>query len=343
MKSAVVICPGRGTYNKGELGYLQRHHADRTDLLADFDAARAKTGQTPVSELDGAARFSGATHTRGDNASPLIYAAALLDAQRISQDYKVLAVTGNSMGWYIALAVAGAVSPMAGFEIVNTMGTLMHQSLIGGQSLYPFVDENWIEIPGLRDELLALVGQIDAREGHALYVSIHLGGMLVVAGDAAGLSAFEAAVKPREGRYPLRLPNHAAFHTPLQAGVAQTGRDRLGRDLFGDPGLALVDGRGAVWSPKSTDVDGLRAYTLGHQVVAPYDFTTAIQVAARSFAPDVFIITGPGATLGGAVAQSLIGIDWLGMDSKQAFQARQADDPVVIAMGRDDQRALATG
>ena len=33
MKSAVVICPGRGTYNKSELGYLSRHFPDAA-LLA---------------------------------------------------------------------------------------------------------------------------------------------------------------------------------------------------------------------------------------------------------------------------------------------------------------------
>jgi [acyl-carrier-protein] S-malonyltransferase len=47
MKSAVVICPGRGTYNKAELGYLGRHFPD-SDLLARFDAARVAHGQEPV-------------------------------------------------------------------------------------------------------------------------------------------------------------------------------------------------------------------------------------------------------------------------------------------------------
>lgn len=342
-KTAVVICPGRGTYNAGELGYVQRHHGASNPHLTQFDAFRADRGQTSVSDLDGADRYSAKLHTRGDTASPLIYAAAFLDARAIRDDFDVLAVTGNSMGWYIALAVAGAVSPLAGFEVVDTMGTLMQDSLIGGQSLYPFVDDAWREVPGKRAELLALVDQIGARPDHYLAVSIHLGGMLVVAGNAAGLEAFEASVAPLAGRYPMRLPNHAAFHTSLQAPVAALGQARLGPDLFGTPDIAMVDGRGAVWSPKSCTADALRAYTLGHQVVEPYDFTTAIQVAAKSFAPDVFIVTGPGTTLGGAVAQSLIDIGWAGITDKDAFQRRQAEDPILISMGRDDQRPLATG
>jgi [acyl-carrier-protein] S-malonyltransferase len=76
MKTAVVICPGRGTYNKAELGYLARHFTD-ADLLASFDTQRTAVGQETLSDLDGAERFSGTKHTRGDNASGLIYAATL--------------------------------------------------------------------------------------------------------------------------------------------------------------------------------------------------------------------------------------------------------------------------
>ena len=79
-RTAVVICPGRGTYNKEELGYLARHHPDKTRLFQGFDAIRRETGQETVTDLDGATRFSAAKHTRGDVASGLIYAAALADA-----------------------------------------------------------------------------------------------------------------------------------------------------------------------------------------------------------------------------------------------------------------------
>lgn len=334
--TAVLICPGRGSYNAPELGYLRRRHADQAGILAEFDALRARHGQDSLTELDSADRFSAARHLRGDNASPLIHASAYLDARRAAQDYDILAVTGNSMGWYIALTVAGAVAPLDGFQIVNTMGRLMHDTAIGGQVIYPFVDETWTEISGLRDRLLDLVAEIDARPGHDLAVSIHLGGMLLVAGNDAGLTGFEAAVAPAQGRYPMRLPGHSAFHTTLQDPVAAAGRAELGAGMFTSPALPLIDGRGALWWPHATDTAALYDYTLGHQVVAAYDFTRAVQVAARTFAPDAFLLTGPGATLGGAIAQSLIGIRWQGLDSKAAFQARQADDPLLVSLGRDD-------
>ena len=344
MRTAVVVCPGRGVYTKTELGYLARHHADKAALFDGFDAERARCGQDALAILDGAASYSVARHTRGDNASALIFAASLADFQSIDRSrIEIVAVTGNSMGWYSALACGGALSPEAGFQVANSMGALMQQSLIGGQLIYPFVGEDWIPDLARKAELLAQVAEIGARPGHVLALSIDLGGMLVLAGDEAGLAAFEACVPPVQGRFPMRLANHAGFHSRLQAPVAEQGRAALPPSLFGQPRLPLIDGRGAVWQPGAIDVQTLWDYTLGHQVTETYDFTKAIRNAAREFAPDVFIVTGPGATLGGASAQSLILADWRGLGSKADFQARQQAAPVLISMGMDEQRAMAVG
>ncbi len=340
-RTAVVICPGRGTYNKPELGYLHRHHSNRMELFREFDAIRAETGQEAVTALDGAQRFSVSKYSRGDVASPLIYAASLADAQALAEDIEVVAVTGNSMGWYIALAAAGALSPENGFRVVNTMGTLMQTHLIGGQLVYPFTGDDWRDDPARKAELLAEVVRINALPEHALALSIDLGGMLVLAGNEAGLKAFEAAQPVVQERFPMRLANHAAFHTRLQAPVAQEGRRQLPATLFTQPDLPMIDGRGKIWWPGATDTGALWDYTLGHQVTEPYDFTRAVQTAAREFAPDLFIVTGPGATLGGAVAQSLVLANWRGMPDKDSFQALQAQDPFLIALGREDQRPLA--
>ncbi len=84
-------------------------------------------------------------------------------------------------------------------------------------------------------------------------------------------------------------------------------------------------------------------YSFGHQILAPYDFALSVQVAVKEYAPDVVILPGPGDTLGGAIAQSLIGIGWQGIGSKADFAARQAADPIPASMGRAEQRALVTG
>lgn len=341
-RTAVLICPGRGTYNKPELGYLHRHHADKAAMLAGFDRTRAALDQEEVTALDGATRFSVSKYSRGDIASPLIYASALADAQSLAEDIEIVAVTGNSMGWYIALAAAGALSPQHGFELVNTMGSLMQQHLIGGQLVYPFTGADWRPDPARKADLLALVAEINAVADQVLALSIDLGGMLVLAGNDAGLSAFERAVPPIEERFPMRLANHAGFHTALQAPVAAEGRNLLNGTMLTQPDLPLVDGRGAIWQPHSSDLAALWDYTLGHQVVESYDFTRAVQTAAVEFAPDLFIVTGPGTTLGGAVAQSLVQQGWQGMADKAGFKKRQAASPLLISMGDPAQRSRVT-
>lgn len=342
-KTAVVVCPGRGTYNKGELGYLRRHARAYRDFLASADAYRVAQGQVPVTELDGVKTFS-SMHTRGQNASPLIYACSFTDFLSIDADaIEVVAVTGNSMGWYSALACSGALSGEDGLAVVNTMGRYMDEANIGGQAIHGFLDEDWRPLPNRREQLLALIADLHSPPSRHLYVSIELGGMLVVAGDAAGLDALEAAAPSGPGRFPMRLQNHAAFHTPLQARVSDRAFTSPPDARFRQPDLPLVDGRGAIWRPGATDVQSLRDYTFGHQVVAPYDFTTAIHVCAREFAPEVFIVLGPGDTLGGAVAQALIAQNWRGLDSKTSFAERQAASPVLVAMGRGDQRGHVVG
>ena len=344
-KTAIVVAPGRGTYGKGELGSIARLHGSRFgDLIANFDAQRAERGQPTVTDLDGADRFSVATHMRGDVAAPLIYTTTALDYLCIDRDkYDVVAVAGNSMGWYSALAVGGAVSVADGFRIANAMGLNSQTHGPGGQILLQIVDEDWRPVPGLRDTLFALVDTIAARPDHELALSINLAGMLVFAGNEAGLAALLAEAPPTPGRDPLRLAGHGPFHTPLMTGSSDKAKAELPPSLFGVPAIPMVDGRGHVWRRFSSDPIRMWDYTFGHQILAPYDFALSVQVAVKEFAPDVIILPGPGDTLGGAIAQALIGIEWQGIASKAGFMARQAADPILLSMGRAEQRALVIG
>lgn len=343
-QKALVVCPGRGTYGKAELGYLKRFHADRGDLFTLFDRLRSERGQPTISELDGAERFSPALHTRGDIASPLIFAASHADFLALDRDrFDVAAVTGNSMGWYTALAVAGAVGAEQGFRIIDAMGENSQAGEPGGQVLLTVVDEDWRELPGLRERLLALAASIHARDGCRLHVSIELGGMIVFAGDEPGLAALLAEAPPTPAREPLRLVNHGPFHTPLMAGSSERALAQLSVDGFGSPQAPMIDGRGHIWRPFATEPRALHDYTFVAQILETYDFTRAVQVAVKEYAPDRIVLLGPGDTLGGAIAQALIAIEWLGLRSKADFQAMQAEEPFLISMGREEQRGLVTG
>jgi malonyl CoA-acyl carrier protein transacylase len=339
-QAALIVCPGRGTYGKAELGYLKRFHADKGDLIGSFDRLRAERGRPTISELDGAERFSPALHTRGDIASPLIFTASYADYLAIDRArYDVAAAIGNSMGWYTALAVAGTVGAEQGFRIIDAMGENSRAGEPGGQVLLTLVDEDWREIPGLREQVLALALAIGVRAGCKLHVSIDLGGMLVFAGNETGLAALLAEAPPTPGREPLRLVNHGPFHTPLMQGSSDRAMEQIPADWFGSPAVPMVDGRGHIWRPFASDAGAVHHYTFATQILETYDFTRAVQVAVKEYAPDRIILLGPGDTLGGAIAQALIAIQWRGLRSKAEFQEMQATEPFLISMGREVQRA----
>jgi len=338
-QTALVVCPGRGTYNKPDLGYLSRHHSRQTDMLAIVEAERERLSQSSLKSLDSAVRYSVATHTRGDNASLLIHACAMGDFNAIDRDkFEIVAVTGNSMGWYISLACADAAAPSQAARIVNTMGTYMQESLIGGQLVYPLLDDDWQPVSGRRAKIEMHMTEINEMADAQIGVSIELGGMLVLAGNEKGLNAISGRLAVID-RFPMMLANHAGFHTNLQQPVSERGLAALPADMFSKPTIPMIDGRGHIWQSASTDIQALHAYTLGDQVTETYDFTRAVQVGVREFAPDSIIILGPGTTLGGAVAQSLIGINWQGLSSKTDFIKRQEASPIVLSLGREDQRA----
>lgn len=337
----VVIAPGRGCYNKEELGYLARFHPDKQCLVATIDAYRAARGQVGIAALDAEVKYSFKLHTPGANASALIYACAMADFIDIdTAQFEIVAVTGNSMGWYIALALAGALAPEAAIEVINTMGSMMSEGLIGGQLIYPEIDQQWrpdASKTALLDKVLVAVNR---HEGCELFTSIFLGGYRVLAGNEAGLKFAEEQLPQLDDRYPMRLYNHGAFHSPLLHGVSEKGFAQLPLSLFQTPKIPLVDGRGQIWTQYSTDTAKLREYTLGEQVVEPYDFSKAVTVAIKEFAPDKLVVLGPGNTLVGPVAQSLIAMNAFGWQTKADFSATQGRQPKLIAMGNQLQRSL---
>lgn len=339
-KTAVVICPGRGTYNKTELGYLHQLHGSKKSFFESIDNYRLKQDQISIWELDGRSEYSTKEHIPGENSAALIYACSYSDYLDIDQNQiEILAVTGNSMGWYLACVCAGALSLDNGTHVINTMGSQMRDHIIGGQIIYPEVDENWIysnEISTLIDEKMAKIN----LDGEEVFNSIFLGGLRIIGGTDKGLRQLLKELPPREGRYPFKLMGNAAFHTPLLSETSLKAKQTLKADLFQAPRIPLIDGRGKIWMPYSTDVEELWNYTLGHQVDHTYDFSKAIEVSVKEFAPDYLIITGPGMTLGGAVAQVLINKRLKAINCKEDFKQLQARAPYIISMAEPEQRKL---
>ncbi len=83
-KTAVVLCPGRGTYQKTELGSLAAYY--QSPLLSQIDGVRQSLGLATVSELDQADRYLHALHQLPSSNAALMYSAGLLQFQRMDRD-----------------------------------------------------------------------------------------------------------------------------------------------------------------------------------------------------------------------------------------------------------------
>ncbi len=340
----LLIAPGRGSYGADELGYLGRRLAIAGQLSAAsrmieaVEADRQAWGRVSLTELDAAARFSPAKHLPGPNAGPMIFLCSAIDQSLIPRSAgETVGVIGNSMGWYTALAVGGALEFRDAHRLVDTMASAPP---VGGQLILPWVDAKWRPDPEEKEHILQIVSELQDR-GARVWVSIRLGGYFVLAGDESGLTALEERLPKRKvGRhtYPFRLAFHAAFHTPLVQEASERGLDALSELDWRRPDLPLVDGQGRLYSPFSTRVDVLEDYTLVDQVLTTFDFTLSLRMALRELQPDLLVLLGPGATLGGAIAQVLIQEHWRGIRSKSDFQSIQgSEEPVLLSMGRADQ------
>lgn len=333
-KTALVVCPGRGTYNKAEYGYIKNHNPD-TALMAQFYKARNDVALPSVTELENMPLFNRAVHTKADNAAALIFASGINDYAAIDcNQFDVVAVTGNSMGWYTALGCAGVFGAKSGMQLVTDMAQLTAKGS-GAQFIYPVVDDNWRPDPVRQ----ALVQQQLALHKAELFMSIAYGGYGVLAGTETAVKTAMAALPPCDDRFPLLLTGHAGFHTPLMQTAADKALTLWPATRFNQPQLPLIDGRGHIWPGYGCDLAALQQYTLQHQVCQFYDFSKALQVAVKEFAPEHIILLGPGAGAGSAVAQSLIQINWQGLTSKQDFIALQQQQiPYVLSMGIPEQR-----
>ena len=332
-KRIVVICPGRGSYSRETSNYLVDSDSNMTSLIKSHDKLRLSEGLPSISVLD-SGTFRTKTHMGGENASPLIYACSLKDFFSINQQkYEVVAICGNSMGWYISLALGGSLSYEDGFKLIQIMGTLTHENGQGGQIIYPIIDDDWRKDEKLYESVLKEILKIGAK------VSIELGGYLVIAGLQSQLDHLLKEL-PKIDKYPFQIPYHSAFHTELLEKIPSLAELKLDRAIFSKPKIPLIDGRGNIWSPWSTNVSELYNYTLTYQVTKKYDFSSSVFVALKEFCPDHVVLLGPGNSLGGPVAQILINQQWNGLKSKQDFLSTQKNNPFVVSMGIEEQKNL---
>ncbi|MCC6671207.1 MAG: ACP S-malonyltransferase [Planctomycetes bacterium] len=327
LPTAVLFCPGRGSYGREELGSLQRWL--RPDgavarALAHAGAERVAAGEPTVRELDAAPAFKPGLHLQGRNAAELIWFTTLAALETLRTRYRIVAIAGNSLGWYTALPAAGVLDPLDGWRLIDTMARLQ-ATVAGGQILTSCVDGEWRHDAEAAAEVARALDQVNARGAdHFVARSIRLGGHEVLAGTEAGVQALLATLRRRkvgEREFPFRLAGHGPFHTPLCAGVAEAALPVLTAFAARRPDAYLIDGRGLVHSPWSADPAELLRYTAGEQVVTTFDFTACVRIALREFQPDVLLCAPPGTSLRAPVGHVVLRERWRGLATREALFA----------------------
>ena len=333
----LLVLPGRGAYAAASLGSLDLEHR----WVVRADELRAARGLPTLTELDARPRFDPRLHLQPVHAAPLTFVASLLDAERAASDHHIAAVTASGQGWYSALAATGVLGFDDAFTLVQELGRLQQEPLPhggrGGQVIYPLTDEEWHADEALVASVESVLRDGADGEGGLVYPSIEMGGFTVLAGNDAGVDRILRRLPPvrlAERLYPLRLALQGPDHTPLAAHVAAAVRESAIDMAWDGPQVPLIDGRGARWTPWSTDPGALRDYSLGEHLTTPHRFAAAVRVALREEAPDRLVLTGPGSSLAGICGQVIAAEGYQGIRSRTDFEARQARDPLVLSMRR---------
>jgi len=179
-----------------------------------------------------------------------------------------------------------------------------------------------------------------AGNGHtpAVHRALELGAFSVLSGSGAGLGRVAAALTPvliGTRRFPLRPAMQEAWHTPLRAAAAAAAAQRLDGLAWAAPNVTLIDGRGARFTPYSTDPAELAHHTIAEQPVTTYDFARSMRAALRDYAPDVILLPGPGASLGEVTAQLIVSEGYRGIRTRADLEEAQAGaTPILLSMRR---------
>ncbi|MEA2651106.1 MAG: hypothetical protein QOI85_827 [Chloroflexota bacterium] len=334
MTRAAVAFPARGSYGPAALRSLPAAHP----WVRRADQLRGEYGLPALSDLDAAARFDPSVHLRSANASPLTFLSGLLDAERIAGDHEVVVVVASSTGWYTALAASGALEFDDAFRLVQTMALLAEDPIAnddpGGQLIYALTDAEWRPDPDRTSALEAVL----ARQTDGVHRSLELGAFSVLSGTGGGIAGVAAdlpAVVIGTRRFPFRAAMQEAWHMPMRVEAAERAAERLSDLTWSAPNVTLVDGRGARFTPWSTDPAELANHTIREQPVSTYDFARSLRVALREYAPDVILLPGPGASLGEVCAQLIVAEGYRGIRTRAELEeAQSGPTPILLSMRR---------
>jgi len=229
-----------------------------------------------------------------ENTQPSLFLVGCIGFKILEQElgFKPIAVAGHSLGEYVALANAGAISFEDGIKTVRRRGELM--ALAAG---------------GSRGGMMAVLGMTppevdllctEARNGEVLVpANFNAPGQVVISGDAASLDRAQEILRSKKKKG-IRLKVSGAFHSPLMEKAATGLADFLAGINFNSSRFPVISNLEAKPYPGPDSARDL----LIKQVTSPVRWEESVRYLNESN-PGLFIEIGPGQVLSGLIRRIL--------------------------------------
>lgn len=303
MKRVALIFPGQGCQRVG-MGQ---------SLARAFPAASRvfEKGAAVIGEEFLRACFEGPEEelSRTQVAQPAIYtvAAGALAVAKEEMGISPLAGAGHSLGEYVALLAAGALSFEEGLRLVVARGK--------------FMEEACQETPGTMGAVLKLDDQVVkeiAGEAEVAAANFNCPGQVVLSGSLEAMETAARLTTERGGRYvPLKVSG--AFHSPLMKGAAAKMAAVLAQADMRDAEVPVYPN---VTATRTTAAEALRE-ALTRQITSSVRWADSIRQMAEDLGVRTFVELGADNVVSGMVKRILPEAETVSIfDQSSAEQAR---------------------
>lgn len=280
-QNLAFVFPGQGAQKVGMLAALAEHYpvvketfSEASEVLG-FDLW-ALCQEGPQEALN-----------KTETTQPLLLTCATA-SYRVwceQSDVRPGVVAGHSLGEWSALVAAGILPFKEAVRLVQLRGRYMQEAVPEGQG-------GMAAVLGLDDATL-----VSACTELGVYaVNFNCPGQVVVAGDAAAITASLPEFKALGAKRALPLAVSAPFHTPMMKPAAERLESEAIEALFTTSDIAVVQNISAAYE---TEASLIRKQILD-QVYSPVRWTESVQAMINT-GVDTFIECAPGKVLNGLI------------------------------------------
>ncbi len=289
------LFPGQGSQFAGMGRDLVERFPEAREVYARADAALAPLGLV-VSKVSFEGTDEELKQTAVTQPAIVTHAVAVLAVLKAKGVIPAVAA-GHSLGEYVALVAAGALTLEDAVVLVRRRGTFMQDAVPAGRGAMSAVI-------GLAAELVVeACAEAAAASGEVVSAAnFNSPEQTVIAGTAAGVAKAGEILKAKGAKRVLPLPVSAPFHCALMKPAEEALAPYLASTAFSPLAIPVVNNAGAA---EERDASVARE-ALRRQICSPVRWVESVQRLA-ALAPSA-IEVGPGTVLSGLAKR--IAKDW---------------------------------